>query len=171
MPYKDPEKRRESAKLRQRKYREKPGVREKGAEWQREYITKPGVREKREEQARKRREDPEYVSRDRAKRKESRANPETRPARLAKGRSWKANRKQFFDLLKIERGCYDCGGMTFPPEVLEWDHLPGKEKCFTISKYFTSKPQEEVLAEISKCQLVCANCHRLRTINRKKEKI
>lgn len=151
MPYKDPIQAREHSKLRQRTYCKKPGVNKAYAE-----------------RMRKLREDPEFVAQERAQQKMSRTNPETRPARLKKDRERRAKCRYFFNLLKIERGCYDCGGM-FPPEALDFDHLPGKEKCFNIAKFLANKPCEEVLDEISKCQVVCATCHRIRTATRKKE--
>lgn len=151
MPYKDPIKAREHSKLRQRTY-----------------CAKPGVTEAYAARMRKLREDPEFVANERAQQKISRADPETKPARLENTRAIMKKKRQFFNLLKVERGCYDCGGM-FPPEALDWDHLPGKEKCFHIAKYLTNKPREEILAEIDKCQVVCSNCHRIRTANRKVE--
>jgi hypothetical protein len=60
--------------------------------------------------------------------------------------------------------CVDCGESN--PIVLEFDHL--KDKSFTISSYvnnsrlWSSKIQEE----IDKCEIVCANCHRIRTSQR-----
>ncbi len=70
------------------------------------------------------------------------------------------------DLLKLERGCYDCGGM-FPAESLDWDHLPGTIKELSISKAASlGQSLETILAEIDKCQCVCANCHRVRTRKR-----
>ena len=63
--------------------------------------------------------------------------------------------------------CLDCGfiGRDFP-EVLDFDHL--RDKKFNISeyKYFTSGINK-VKEEINKCELVCANCHRIRTVKRK----
>lgn len=110
--------------------------------------------------------DPELAA---AQRKLYRNNPETRPAQLKKERTRYAKRKQFFDMLKTERGCYDCGGM-FPAEALDWDHAPGAEKCFNIGDRILH-PIEETMTEISKCQVVCATCHRIRTASRRKEKI
>lgn len=79
-----------------------------------------------------------------------------------------AKRRRFITLLKMDRPCYDCGGM-FPPEAMDWDHLPGKEKLFNIGAEQSSFSIEEVIDEISKCQLVCANCHRIRTWSRKRK--
>lgn len=61
--------------------------------------------------------------------------------------------------------CVDCGN-TYPPECMDWDHRPEEEKLFSISsrKYVAEK---KILDEIAKCDLVCANCHRIRTKKRK----
>lgn len=63
--------------------------------------------------------------------------------------------------------CTDCGfiGKDYP-SVLEFDHL--RDKKFNISeyKYFTSGINK-VKEEMGKCDLVCANCHRVRTAKRK----
>lgn len=65
--------------------------------------------------------------------------------------------------LKSERPCYDCGGM-FAPEAMDFDHVTG-EKVSGVS-VMAGKPWEEVRKEIDKCQLVCACCHRVRTLKR-----
>lgn len=56
--------------------------------------------------------------------------------------------------------CTDCGG-RFHPVAMDFDHRDPIEKLFVISK--GPKKLELVLAEIAKCDLVCANCHRVRT--------
>ena len=59
--------------------------------------------------------------------------------------------------------CVDCG--EGDPIVLEFDHL--RDKIANISKMATMKrPWEVILAEIAKCEVVCANCHRRRTVAR-----
>lgn len=74
------------------------------------------------------------------------------------------------NLLKMERPCYDCGGV-FPPNCMDWDHLPQFEKRFEIGPKIASRGFDAVIDEINKCQLVCSNCHRLRTEARKKGKV
>lgn len=61
--------------------------------------------------------------------------------------------------------CADCGGV-FPPESMEWDHLPGSIKLGEISTTLRARQAAIVLAEIAKCELVCANCHAVRTRDR-----
>ena len=61
--------------------------------------------------------------------------------------------------------CADCG-MSYPYYVMQFDHLDDKK--FTISKYVRNgRSIEDVLAEIAKCDVVCANCHAERTYRRK----
>lgn len=59
--------------------------------------------------------------------------------------------------------CVDCGE-RFPPYVMEFDHRDPETKLFALtSSRAMLKPREELLAEIAKCDIVCANCHRART--------
>jgi hypothetical protein len=67
--------------------------------------------------------------------------------------------------LKEGKPCTDCG-RVFPHQVLQWDHRPGFEKLGDISADFWGRSREEVLTEIAKCDLVCANCHAIRTFTR-----
>lgn len=59
--------------------------------------------------------------------------------------------------------CLDCGGM-FPPHVMDFDHRDPAQKSFQLSApRALLKPRRELLAEIAKCDVICANCHRIRT--------
>lgn len=58
--------------------------------------------------------------------------------------------------------CTDCGETD--PVVLEFDHL--RDKLFDIGTAFAGRRWADVLAEIGKCEVVCANCHRRRTVAR-----
>ena len=62
--------------------------------------------------------------------------------------------------IKLESGCVDCGYKE-NPTALEFDHVRG-EKTFTISKN-PSLAWERIEEEIAKCEVRCANCHRIRT--------
>ena len=61
-------------------------------------------------------------------------------------------------------GCADCG-YNAHPAALDFDHLPGTVKRFSIGQQ-KHRCKEELEAEIAKCELVCANCHRIRTYER-----
>jgi len=49
---------------------------------------------------------------------------------------------------------------------MQWDHLPGFEKIGDISGSWVGRTEEEILGEIAKCELVCTNCHTIRTFRR-----
>lgn len=66
------------------------------------------------------------------------------------------------DALKA-KPCIDCGG-TFPPECMQFDHVRGV-KVKDVSR-MASQSLAVIMAEIAKCDLVCANCHAIRTIAR-----
>ena len=59
------------------------------------------------------------------------------------------------------KGCSSCGYNTHGV-ALQFDHLPGQTKSFTISSSM-SRDFNLILAEIDKCQVLCANCHAVTT--------
>lgn len=65
------------------------------------------------------------------------------------------------------RPCTDCG-QTFPNCAMEFDHVRG-EKLFSLHSA-GPRTVESLMAEIAKCDLVCANCHRIRTCNRRADR-
>jgi transposase-like protein len=67
--------------------------------------------------------------------------------------------------------CADCG-QRYPPYVMDFDHRPGEKKCFNLSIAAgqTRLSWKKMMAEIAKCDIVCANCHRQRTYQRKQRK-
>jgi len=66
--------------------------------------------------------------------------------------------------IKLAHGCADCG-YNAHPAALEFDHLPGHEKLFAISSC-SRFSWERILDEMAKCDVVCANCHVIRTVDR-----
>ncbi len=65
---------------------------------------------------------------------------------------------EFLDYLS-DKSCIDCGNKD--KRVLEFDHLYGKS--FNISEKVGMVPLKTLMKEISKCEIVCANCHKIRT--------
>lgn len=61
------------------------------------------------------------------------------------------------------RPCTDCYGW-FNHYQMDFDHVRG-EKKFNLSQS-GARSVKGVLAELKKCELVCANCHRERTYKR-----
>ena len=68
---------------------------------------------------------------------------------------------------QLEKGCADCG-YSAHPAALEFDHLPGTEKLFNIGEEIGNRSVESIWSEIAKCEVVCANCHAIRTTERRK---
>jgi len=59
----------------------------------------------------------------------------------------------------------DCGKI-YPPYVMDFDHRDPSEKVLNLSKVYAFG-KEKLLAEVKKCDIVCSNCHRIRTFSRK----
>ena len=81
----------------------------------------------------------------------------------------------------VEQGCADCGhewlakpmaSGVLPsewPDFLEADHVRGT-KTASLSALVRQKGStiEQVLAEAAKCEWVCLECHRIRTVIRRR---
>lgn len=77
-----------------------------------------------------------------------------------------AGRREFVRRYKVEHGCADCGLRSEHSEIFDFDHRPGEAKVKGVAALITSGPQSALEAEMAKCDLVCANCHRIRTHHR-----
>lgn len=111
-----------------------------------------------------RRENPERVK---FLQKRFRATPKGKAAMRRSNEKLRRQRK----ILKARAKsgpCFDCGGI-FPPEVYDFDHVKGKKK-FEVSRGFSRVSAKALEDEIKKCDLVCANCHRVRTSRRRQGK-
>jgi hypothetical protein len=64
-------------------------------------------------------------------------------------------------------GCADCGFNQWP-EALDFDHI-NDDKEFSPSDLL-GVTWKRLSAEIEKCEVVCANCHRHRTWQRLQDK-
>ncbi len=62
-------------------------------------------------------------------------------------------------------GCTDCGE-SFPHYVLQFDHLPGTQKVGSPGNLVRRYAWATVQAEMDKCEVVCANCHSIRSYER-----
>jgi hypothetical protein len=69
--------------------------------------------------------------------------------------------QEFVRKIKIERGCVDCG-YNAHHIALDFDHKDPTEKRFSISQKM-QKSKAQLLIEIDKCVVRCANCHRIKT--------
>ena len=73
-----------------------------------------------------------------------------------------AERYKLLNAYKLERGCAACG-YAEDPVALDFDHLEPSAKAGNISALVRHAPWQRVLAELEKCQLLCSNCHRVKT--------
>lgn len=95
--------------------------------------------------------------------------PEQSAARevLEKSMAWQElrGRKRGF-VAELKRApCKDCEG-TYPPECMDFDHLG--DKLDNVSRIVQGGSMGKLKREVAKCDLVCANCHRVRTSNRRR---
>lgn len=60
--------------------------------------------------------------------------------------------------------CKDCKG-EYHWCVMDFDHKENKEMNVSVMVR-NAMSKEDIMKEISKCDIVCSNCHRMRTYNR-----
>lgn len=77
----------------------------------------------------------------------------------------KRYRQRAIDLINEIKSnpCADCG-QTFDPVCMDFDHLGDKDFAMATAK---QRSTESILKEVAKCDIVCSNCHRLRTKKRR----
>jgi hypothetical protein len=79
--------------------------------------------------------------------------------------SSRAKRRVWLDAYKVAAGCTDCGYNTHP-RALDFDHI-GSDKSGDVGRLAHHRiAWDRLMAEIAKCEVVCANCHRVRTWRR-----
>lgn len=73
------------------------------------------------------------------------------------------NRRYIYNYLQ-DKSCKDCGDTRW--QVLEFDHINQEDKKYQISQMVCSSHSiETIQSEIDKCEIRCANCHKLKTMN------
>ncbi len=79
----------------------------------------------------------------------------------------KSKINEYIKSLKVAP-CTDCE-KTYPFYVTDFDHRPNEIKNFNIAEWMkqSDKSKERIIQEINKCDLLCTNCHRLRSFNNK----
>jgi hypothetical protein len=80
--------------------------------------------------------------------------------REAAKRSQKRNAKIIREE-KLKRGCLKCGYRKHHA-ALDFDHIDPSTKVRDIAKMHTTNT-EALKQEIAKCQVLCANCHRIKS--------
>lgn len=76
----------------------------------------------------------------------------------------RAQIRDWIRALKMNKPCADCG-KHYPPTCMDFDHRDPDQKEFNICGDATRElySQEKILEEVAKCDIVCANCHRIRS--------
>ncbi len=83
----------------------------------------------------------------------------------ARNKKQRKKNKAFVDRVKRRFNCVDCGESN--PIVLDFDHVRGEKKraiADMVSNYYSIRTIKE---EMRKCEIRCANCHRIKTSERK----
>ena len=70
-------------------------------------------------------------------------------------------RQDYLDKVKLEQGCARCGYNSHA-EALQFNHINPEEKSFNIGEN-KKLSIEKINEEISKCEVLCANCHAIHT--------
>jgi hypothetical protein len=89
-----------------------------------------------------------------------RSRPEVKEIYRLRTREFAARGRAFINSVKSGVPCIDCG-IVFPPECMDFDHVRGV-KLFDVGDS-VHRSISNITEEIEKCELVCANCHRIRT--------
>lgn len=81
-----------------------------------------------------------------------------------KAQRWRENGRRLVKVRALReklcsQPCADCGGL-FPWYVMDFDHREPADKSFSLSR---ARSVTQFLSESKKCDVVCANCHRIRT--------
>src|SRR5579862_1648346 len=81
---------------------------------------------------------------------------------VERNRKLKNNLRLKMMLYLSGKSCVLCGNSD--PRVLKFDHIDPKTKSFSIAQGISSVLSwENILIEIEKCQILCANCHKIKT--------
>lgn len=92
----------------------------------------------------------------------------THEERNKRARFYRERNKRIIDGFK-RRPCMDCWDW-FEPQQLQFDHRDPHTKTCEVSQ-MTSASLKTLIAEINKCDVVCASCHAARTMKQWKSGI
>lgn len=68
-------------------------------------------------------------------------------------------------MIKLEQGCVDCGYKK-NAYALQFDHVGNDKKSGVSDLICRDYGWATIMKEIEKCEIVCANCHAIRTKER-----
>lgn len=89
---------------------------------------------------------------------------ENKAAYKARAKEAREKAVAFVRTAKEGKPCSDCKN-TYHPYVMDFDHLHDKLKSIAFMAH-QGVSIATLTKEMAKCELVCANCHRMRTLTR-----
>ena len=72
--------------------------------------------------------------------------------------------------IKASTPCADCGNY-YPAPAMQFDHVRGEKLFILASTSTTNIGRARIDTEIAKCDVVCANCHAMRTFKRRSGRV
>jgi len=82
---------------------------------------------------------------------------------LERNKRYRLSIREYIQKIKESKPCAECG-VKYPFYVMDFDHL--KDKEYEINFLASTGRIGAVKLEIEKCEVVCANCHRMRSYKR-----
>ena len=70
--------------------------------------------------------------------------------------------------IKEKDHCLDCK-ISYPYYMMDFDHVRGTKQA-NVAELINTLSKKRIDTEIAKCEIVCSNCHRIRTHNRRIKK-
>jgi hypothetical protein len=83
-------------------------------------------------------------------------------------RRTKAYLSRYIQDLKSRTPCMDCK-IQYPYYVMDFDHVRGRKQK-NVMELIPTLSKKKIDEEIAKCEIVCSNCHRVRTHIRRSRK-
>ncbi len=91
---------------------------------------------------------------------------DNRQQMMARAKAWsqkeKSKNQQYIQNHLMKHPCVDCGNDDI--RVLEFDHIDPSIKIDNIARMIYDYSIKILKLEIDKCEVRCANCHRIKTL-------
>lgn len=94
------------------------------------------------------------------------AGVERKDRQVATRKARKETAQTYVSTYKERHGCADCH-KKWPAYVLDLDHIGVGKDGMVSAMVNRGDSLEKIIQEMAKCEVVCANCHRCRTQNRR----
>lgn len=82
------------------------------------------------------------------------------------GKTRYLRRRHWLNKYKEQKGCAECG-YSLNGVAIDFDHIDPTTKKFNISQRLANATIKSLFTEMRKCRLLCANCHRIKTLKEK----